>query len=74
MIPRNISDEFRVYPLTDLASQRLELIAWHFSELLDSCKEHIGTSEELILITNKLHEAWYFAKKAINQNPENQEK
>lgn len=72
MIPRPIHKEFISKPMNKQGHQKLEILAWQFSELLEACQRHVDSSSDLSLVINKLHEAWYFAKKAINKAPENQ--
>jgi hypothetical protein len=65
--------EFAFYPLSIAGKEKGQQIAEAFDELLTKIEALCPKGRELALVTTKLEEASFFAKKAMASASENQE-
>lgn len=68
-----VHDAFAVHMLNDQGKQRAGKLAESFTELLDLVTSFAKPGRELSIVTTKLEEASFFAKRAMAINPENQQ-
>lgn len=68
-----MADEFKVHRLNEAGLKVAEKIATRFAALLCDLEETIPAGRERALVTTKLQEACFFAKRAIALQPDYQE-
>jgi hypothetical protein len=68
-------NNFEHVELNEQGKDSARKISHHFQELTEKLEEQLGneSSRELSLVFTKLQEACFFAKTALNNNPNNQE-
>lgn len=72
---QELKPEFKVHLLNETGIAKSKHMAARFSDLLDWLETNAGClpGRELSLAKTKLEEASFFAKKAMAQNPQNQQ-
>jgi hypothetical protein len=68
-----MNKEFQVHRLNERGLERAANIAGAFDYLLDTLKGLLPEGRELSIVKTKLEEGCFFAKKAIANDPENNE-
>jgi hypothetical protein len=67
-----MNPEFEVHILNEAGIEKAKAIAESFDELLTHLKGTLPQGRYLSLVSTKLEEASFFAKKAMASSPENQ--
>lgn len=68
-----MDDAFKSHRLNEVGLQKAQAIGSLFDELLEGLKERCPAGREFAITKTKLEEACFFAKKAMAQDPENQQ-